>query len=254
MKNPQAFVAEQAQLVKGVDLSPKAKTPAAAMGGYVLVPESDAQKADSAKLKWHEQENQVTQAQRLDEMGQKAGNLVGLYKDLTTKPPAGINSAVLKNYTDNLKATIVGEMQKRFPDMSPEVAWAKAQENSSLWDVGSEFWHQGTAAFAQLAPVFAQSHRIKSRLTLSFPRRYRVPPMPTSMRGSPNITLCLRNREDRLSRRICRERRQDSAAMIRWRFTPPWSTLAILVIRKRKRINSRLLGISQPKRARVIRG
>ena len=155
-RDPQAFVAEQRLLAKGTDTRPKQPSSADVSGGYVLAPETPEEQQDAAKLRLHDDENKLSQAQRLNEMGQKAGNLVGLYKDLSSKPPENMSPAIVKAYTDNLQQVITREMQKRFPDMSPEVAWKKAQEDSSLWDIGSEFWHQGTGAFSQLAPVFAQ--------------------------------------------------------------------------------------------------
>jgi hypothetical protein len=114
------------------------------------------------------QSKQVADTVKLNDGLNQSGNLIAYYKDLAANPPKGVNPEVVKQFQANLQKTITEEMQKRFPDMSPEVAWQKAQEDSSLWDIGAEFLHQGQASFAQLAPVFAQRSADKEQLNAFF--------------------------------------------------------------------------------------
>jgi hypothetical protein len=128
----------------------------------------DDQARAEAQGQQAQQAKQVADAAQLNDGLSQSGNLIAYYKTLSTKPPEGVNPVVVQTFKDNLQKTITEEMRKRFPDMSPDVAWKKAQEDSSLWDIGAEFLHQGQASFAQLAPVFAQRSADKEQLNAFF--------------------------------------------------------------------------------------
>jgi hypothetical protein len=109
-----------------------------------------------------------TDIQKLQDNLQGSGNLIQFYKDLNTSPPKGISPEAVGSFKASLQKVITQQMQERFPDMTTDVAWKKAQEDSSLWDIGSEFWHQGQASFAQLAPVFAQKSPDREQVNAFF--------------------------------------------------------------------------------------
>lgn len=162
--HPQAFADEQAALKAGVDLAaPFQKGPAGKgkQPNFVLTPlnSDQATAADAANTA-----DVAKQGQTLDTFAKKSSNLIDLYKKLDTAPPDGVSAAVVKTYQGNLQKEIVQQMQERFPDMNSDVAWKKAQEDSSLWDIGSEFGHRFTGEFAQLAPVFAQKSPDKEQV------------------------------------------------------------------------------------------
>jgi hypothetical protein len=121
-----------------------------------------------------EQETQAVQSKQVDDVTtlndglNKSGNLIAYYKTLDANPPKDVRPEVVNSFKANLQKTITEEMQKRFPEMTTEVAWQKAQEDSTLWDIGAEFLHQGQASFAQLAPVFAQRSADKEQVDAFF--------------------------------------------------------------------------------------
>jgi N-acetylmuramoyl-L-alanine amidase len=109
-----------------------------------------------------------TDIQKLQDNLQGSGNLIQFYKDLNTNPPKGISPEAVNSFKASLQKVITQQMQERFPDMTTDVAWKKALADSSLWDIGSEFWHQGQASFAQLAPVFAQKSPDREQVNAFF--------------------------------------------------------------------------------------
>ena len=128
MKNPQAFVAEQAQLAKGVDLSPKAKAPAAAMGGYVLVPESEAQKADSTQ-----QVQAQAQAQQnvLSALHEHAPNMPSWYHALE-KPIPGVTDVVRNATREEFKKQITAYAQDYYKESDPDKAFQRIMQAPNL--------------------------------------------------------------------------------------------------------------------------
>jgi hypothetical protein len=170
-KDPQAFIAEQRQLMTGADTRPKpAATPGtgpASRGGrqFELVPESAVGATPPSPA---ETTQATADTQKLQDSLQQSGNLIQFYKQLDTDPPKGMNPQVVASFKKSLQNTITQEMQRRFPDMTPDVAWKKSQEDSSVMDIGAEGWHQLTGSFAQLAPVFAQQSPDKEQVNAFF--------------------------------------------------------------------------------------
>ena len=128
MKNPQVFVAEQAQLAKGVDLSPKAKGPAAAMGGYVLVPESEAQKAESAQAG---QKDTQAQQDTLTALHEHSSNMPDWYHALE-KPIPGVSDATRNATREEFKKQITAYAQDYYKESDPGKAFARIMSAPNL--------------------------------------------------------------------------------------------------------------------------
>ena len=140
-KNPQAFVAEQAQLAKGVDLSPKAKTPAAVMGGYVLVPETEEQKADSTQ-----QVQAQVQAQQnvLSALHDHTQNMPSWYHALE-KPIPGVSDAVRDATREEFKKQITAYAQDYYKEPDPDKAFVRIMQAPNLLTSAGEILSKAPA-------------------------------------------------------------------------------------------------------------
>jgi N-acetyl-anhydromuramyl-L-alanine amidase AmpD len=160
MKNPQGFADEQAAIRAGIDTGAKIRPQAstAKKPSYVLAPlqQSPAESvaADTAK-----QYDQQSQMDTLTQLADSTPNVVGLYKSLDKDVP-GVTPAMRQQFQANLKPQIIGLMKQKYPDLSDDDAWAKAQSDPVAFgalDTGRDFWDKFVGSFQQLSPLLQQA-------------------------------------------------------------------------------------------------
>ena len=160
MKNPQEFADEQAAIRAGINTGARFQPKPAARPSYVLAPlkQSPAESvaADTAK-----QYDQQSQMDTLTQLSDSTPNVVGLYKSLDKDVP-GVTPAMRQQFQSNLKPQIIGLMKQKYPDLSDDDAWAKAQTDPNALDVGADFWNKFVGSFQQLSPLLQQATGVQA--------------------------------------------------------------------------------------------
>ena len=166
MKDPQAFADEQAAIKAGINTGARFQQQAAAVKkpSYVLQPMAPTSPQQ-------QQANQFAAQGQIDTLSQlsdQTSNPVALYKHLdqpikgTIDPASGqpvgaVSDAMRQQFQSNLKPQIVSLMKQSDPSLSDDQAWAKAQTDPNVLDVGVDFWNKFVGSFQQLQPLLQQA-------------------------------------------------------------------------------------------------
>ncbi len=169
-KNPGDFADEQAALAQGFDARSVEKTNQRMAPSYTLTPVAPAAQASADQANTYDTSAQL---EKLNQISAQAPNIVGLYKSLdqpitgtvdpvTQRPVGAITDAMRKSYQENIKTQIVGLMKDKYPDLTDEQAWAKAQTDPNALDVGADFWNKFVGSFQQLSPLLQQATGVRA--------------------------------------------------------------------------------------------
>ena len=134
IKNPQLFADEQAALKEGFDSSVVGRAKVQPKQPYTFKPLSAA---EAARAQTQAEQSTIT---NLPESG--SGNIIGLYKRLN-QPVNGVSDTTRTAVQNELKPQIIASMRAKFPELkSDDEAWAKANSDVGLSDVGQDFWNK----------------------------------------------------------------------------------------------------------------
>ena len=160
MKNPQEFADEQAAIRAGIDTGAKIRpqAPVAAKPSYVLKPMEPAMSVAADTANQYALQGQMD---TLTQLSDSTSNVVGLYKSLNKDVP-GVTPAMRQQFQSNLKPQIIGLMKQKYPDLSDDDAWAKAQTDPNALDVGADFWNKFVGSFQQLSPLLQQATGVQA--------------------------------------------------------------------------------------------
>jgi hypothetical protein len=148
IKNPQLFADEQAAIKQGFDSSSVQPGVQKIQGktNYQLVPQNPEQAAQAQKTLQTAIRQQHDIISKLPEAD--SGNVIGLYKRLN-QPVDGVPLQSAQAFQANLKPQIIALMRQKFPELkTDDEAWAKAQSDVGVLDVGRE-WAAKALGFAQ---------------------------------------------------------------------------------------------------------
>ena len=166
MKDPQAFADEQAAIKAGINTGARfaPQVQAAKKPSYVLAPMAPK----SPQQQQAEQFAAQGQMDTLSQLSDQTSNPIALYKQLdqpikgTIDPASGqavgaVSDAVRQQFQANFKPQIVNLMKQSDPSLSDDQAWAKAQTDPNVLDVGVDFWNKFVGSFQQLQPLLQQA-------------------------------------------------------------------------------------------------
>ena len=152
MKDPQAFADEQAAIKAGINTGARFQAPAAKKPSYVLAPMAPTSPQQ-------EQANQFERQGQIDNLSilsESTSNPVALYKRLDSDVD-GVTPAMRQQFQANLKPQVISLMKQSDPSLNDDQAWAKAQTDPNVLDVGVDFWNKFVGSFQQLQPLLQQA-------------------------------------------------------------------------------------------------
>ena len=154
MKDPQAFADEQAAIKAGINTGARFQPQTAAVKkpSYVLAPMAP----NSPQQEQANQFERKGQIDNLSILSESTSNPVALYRRLDSDVE-GVTPAMRQQFQANLKPQVISLMKQSDPRLSDDQAWAKAQTDPNVLDVGVDFWNKFVGSFQQLQPLLQQA-------------------------------------------------------------------------------------------------